>query len=348
MIIHAGFPKTGTTALQARLRHNEQKLYESGILYPRSSNNAHHKPASALVNRKVGWDIPKTSSSDWEQFVESLASTKAETILISSEFFAGAKIQNIKQIRKDLPEFKIEIIFTLRSLNEIIPSIYQQNLKKGLTHTYPEWITKKFMSTNGDLLKKPKLINHAEVISRWASIFGEQNLTLVMGDSSNPHELFRNFEECIGVSNLEPSEKRLNRSLTIRESEILRQVNMEIRSIWSWRDYQMFVRKGFVKQITDHPSDSREKFQTPAFLFSIVDSFAEQQVQMLKKLNIRVLGNLDLFLQRNAQASEVAEATFTNVEKDVKETLNRLQKERQKYNSLLGRIPRKLRSLLHR
>lgn len=348
LIIHAGFPKTGTTALQARLRHNERILSESGILYPESKNNAHHRPAAALVGRVIGWDKNKRSSDEWQDFVEWIKSRDEECILISSEFFTAAKLKALKQLKNDLADFKIDIVFTLRSLDEIVPSIFQQNLKKGATQTYPEWLSKKFISKSGELLKKPKLINHSAVISQWVSIFGAQNVTLIMADSSRPETLFSHFEEYLGVSGFKDSEKRLNRSLTITESEIIRRINLAIKSKWSWSDYHKFMRQGYIKKITNLPSVSKEKYQTPTFLQPIISDFAQEQISVINQFNINVLGDISSFARMRVQTSAVPALNETLIENEVNSALTDLNRDRKKYNSWRAKVFRLLRRIIHK
>ena len=62
IVIHAGFFKTGTTALQSSLAANREKLLQNGVLYPAlSSGNAdrstgQHRAAWAIKGRHWGWE----------------------------------------------------------------------------------------------------------------------------------------------------------------------------------------------------------------------------------------------------------------------------------------------------
>ncbi len=61
LIIHAGFPKTGTTSLQEALSANRQILLANGIYYPHAGDHyphmgdkAHHLAAFAISGRIWG------------------------------------------------------------------------------------------------------------------------------------------------------------------------------------------------------------------------------------------------------------------------------------------------------
>ncbi len=308
LIIHAGFPKSGTTALQAAFRENSQLLLDHGIHYPESVNDAHHTGIASLVGRSVGWTPIKRSEEMWDYFAKQIVESKFNTILISSEFFSSARPESIMKIRNDFSDFDVEIIFTLRSLDSIIPSIYQQNLKKGAVATYPQWISKKFLTVDGNLLSKPRLINHSEIINAWVNEFGADKVSLVMADTSQPEMLYRHIEKILGIGNLNPVATRaLNRSLTIRECEILRLINQATVGNWSWYEYRKIIRQGWVKELSGTPaSGNYVKYSTPDFLKGTVSDYANGQIDRIQKSGIRVFGNLDIFASTQDSPRELS------------------------------------------
>jgi hypothetical protein len=350
LIIHAGFPKSGTTALQASFRENNQVLKASGIEYPETKNDAHHGAAAALVGRSIGWQSTKRDQSNWQEFVQSINDSTSDVVLISSEFLTAAGKKQIKRIKEDFAQFHIEIFFTLRPLNRIIPSIYQQNLKKGSIHSYPEWISKKFMTETGELRQTPRLINHAQVIENWAKVFGAENISLIIGDSRQPELLYRLTEKLLGISQLSQVHTRaLNRSLTVRECEILRRVNASVNKKWSWYEYQKLVRQGYVKEITGTKSTSGESgFQTPQFLQDVISNFASNQIKVIEKLGVRVLGDIQQFCNTEQNQKDVVPLDEFQIAREFKIVMGHLNWRRRKYRlnplAILRRIKNKVLS----
>lgn len=348
LIIHAGFPKSGTTALQASFRENSQILKASGVEYPETKNDAHHAAAAALVGRSIGWQSSKRDQANWEELVRSINESPSDVVLISSEFLTAAGKKHIRRIKEDFSDFHIEIFFTLRPLNRIIPSIYQQNLKKGSIHSYPEWISKKFMTDTGELRQTPRLINHAQVIETWAKVFGSENVSLIIGDSKQPELLYRLTENLLGISELSQVHTRaLNRSLTVRESEILRRVNSSVKQNWSWYEYQKLIRQGYVKEITGTKNNSGESsFQTPQFLQEVIANFANSQIETIQKLGIKVLGDLQLFATADQNQKEVVALDESQIAREFKIVMGHLNWRRRKYRlhplAILRRIKNKL------
>ena len=333
LIIHAGFPKSGTTALQASFRESAEVLRAADIEYPPSQNDAHHAGVAALVGRSIGWQPSKRDLAAWHNFVQMIKDSKSQTILISSEFFAAANENQINQIKADFSEFTVQIFFTLRPLNRIIPSIYQQSLKKGSTLAYPEWISKKFMSPTGELRSLPNLINHAKVIQEWAKVFQGRNIAVVIADSNKPEFLYESTCLYLGISRLEILEKRaLNRSLTVNECEVLRRINSSVKHKWNWDEYQKIIRQGYLKDLTAVKSLSGgSQFHTPEFLQDVIANFAKVQIEIINNLDIHVLGDLQLFasVDRNRNSSPAIEES--QVARDFKIVMGHLNWRRRKY-----------------
>jgi len=333
LIIHAGFPKSGTTALQASFRENADVLRAANIEYPPSQNDAHHAGVAALVGRSIGWQTSKPDLAAWDNFVRILKESNSQTILISSEFFTAANENQINRIKADFSEFTVQIFFTLRPLNRIVPSIYQQNLKKGSTLTYPEWISKKFMSPTGELRDQPNLINHANVIQKWAKVFQDRNIALIVGDSNKPELLYEYTSSLLGITQLKSVEKRaLNRSLTVNECEVLRRINTSVKQKWNWDEYQKLIRQGYLKDLTATKSLSGEgQFHTPVFLQDVISNFAKTQIEIIRSLEILVLGNLQLFasVDDNQKGSPAIEES--QVARDFKIVMGHLNWRRRKY-----------------
>lgn len=297
IIIHAGFPKSGTTALQASLNEYKKSLRDQGIVYSTAWNNAHHRPAWAVMGYVFGWEGKGGSTtpiSVWEKFVRQIKKSK-KTFLISSEFFSHAPKEVVQRIHDDLAADDIEIIFTLRPFAKILPSRYQQSLKKGKKWTYEEWLSKVFseVSTHQD---DSYMIDYAGILKTWADVFGQENVTLVLTDETNPDNLYRRFEQAVGISSNTlqvATTKKLNRSLTGSEVSILRAVNERKPKKWKWDQYRYFIRGNFVKYLSDHPSKFPQdpKLELPNSSLDNLATYAKSQIAQIDSLGIQILGN---------------------------------------------------------
>lgn len=299
-ILHAGFHKTGTTALQNSLFDKQESLATSGINYPSLDQ---HSAAWGLNKAMWGWGDrggKRFSDVEWGRFVRR-ANAEKDTFLASSEFFCEANEANIRRIKAEITAAEKQIIFTMRPLASIFTSQYQQYLKYGLKLTYEEWLHE-MLDNPGKSKYNPtfwKRNRQDEVLAKWAEVFGKENITLVIADEKNPNLLYENFADAAGLPHglLEPSETGRNRSLTTNESELLRQINLKYPTDRSWHDYRAFIRAGAIKAITDSefPADG-EKPLTPKWAIDRIAEISKQQVESIKAAKYKVLGDLDNLL----------------------------------------------------
>lgn len=302
IIIHPGFPKSGTTSLQASLMQAQSSLSNQGIFFDPAWNNAHHRPAWAVTNYVFGWNKnggESTPISAWENLVSEIEAAP-KTALITSEFLIQADEKTVRRIKNDFGNVDFKIVFTLRAFAKILPSRYQQSLKKGRTWTYDEWLKSVFDSG----FSKVNLTDYAGIIKKWADIFGVENVSIVIADESNPENLLRGFEIACGMSagTLQPAKvKRLNRSLTESEVEILRQVNLRKPKKWKWRQYNEFVRGKFVRTLSDNPSKfpNDQKLQLPTWAIDSLEPYSRDQISRLRNLGVDIRGDIDSLLSKN-------------------------------------------------
>ena len=309
IIIHPGFPKSGTTALQASLMQAKSELASQGIVFNPPWNNAHHRAAWALTNYMFGWDGKGGSTTPIEAWTSLCSDVKSEsdTVLITSEFFIRADLTMIERVKADLGIQDIKIVFTLRPFAKVLPSRYQQTLKKGKTWTYDKWLHTILDGDND----KIQLLDYAGIIESWAKVFGASNVDVILADESNPEILYRRFENAISVASetLKPAKiKRLNRSLTASEVEILRQVNLRKPKKWKWEQYRYFVRGNFVKFLSDNPSKFKdeEKLRLPTWAIEAMTPYAKAQISKIDSLGLSIQGDIGSLFSEKVGADSTA------------------------------------------
>ena len=187
LILHIGFPKTGTSSIQRNLASNQKFLLKEGILYPTletypSITYKHmHWPVSATygyTNNYVTNDKKHTHQSLSKVFKEISESKKINKVIISDEGLVSY-IQNINQIRslkKCLEYFNVKIICYVRKqysyFESFIPTIvrggyYINNLEKQLE-----------LDKHSHHFRNQELYNLNEILLKWEKVFGTKNIIL--------------------------------------------------------------------------------------------------------------------------------------------------------------------------
>jgi hypothetical protein len=304
VVAHVGFHKTGTTALQESFAETREELKTHGVTYPDFGQKAHHRAAWALIGRTWGWKNRGGAQfpiAEWEKVIKSVKKNRGTT-LISSEFFCELDEEKINKFKADVKVEDVTIVFTLRPLVKLLSSSYQQYLKYGLTPTYEEWLHS-VLDTPGVSKLTPtfwKRHEHGRVISQWAKTFGPENVVVVVADETQPTAIFEAFNSILGIpaGTLTQIEGvASNRSLSYEEICLLLEVNKNFPKKRDWSEYEIYIREGAIKHLTDKVKVSKdaEKLLTPQWALDKVREIGAESVRQIKASGVTVMGDLDRF-----------------------------------------------------
>ncbi|MBU3692266.1 MAG: hypothetical protein FGM47_01955 [Candidatus Nanopelagicaceae bacterium] len=302
LVIHAGFHKSGTTALQESFDAQSEELKEHGVIYPNIGRKAHHRVAWALTQRTWGWSKrggERTSRKYWTDLAKSVNSSNAETIVISSEFFSELDGDAIRTISNEIRNRKIQVLFTVRPLVKLLGSSYQQYLKYGIKADYTTWLHS-VLDNPGESKINPTFWMrhfHGKVVARWVDVVGPQNVSVIIVDESNPEFLFDSVNAYLGLpkSFLKAQETGSNRSLTMEEIALLIEINKRFPKDREWDEYEVFIRDGYVRRLTDHikPSADSGKLPTPAWAIQKGNEVGAQNKAELIATGAKIIGDID-------------------------------------------------------
>lgn len=349
IVIHAGFFKTGTTALQSSLAANREKLLQNGVLYPAltsgdaSRSTGQHRAAWALKGRHWGWEGEggkKTPISVWKNLAKQMNAFDG-TSLFSSEFLAELLVEDVERMKKRIKSEKVEVVFTLRPLVKMLPSQYQQSVKYGMRLDYEAWL--KRVLNGDDSMVQHKTFwerhDHPGVIQRWVDVFGAENVTLVVVDETQPNLIYETFNSILQlpVGLLGPvEEKGLNRSLTWEEICLLLELNKKFDRKLGWGEYASMIRNGIFRSLTDVPArDGQQKLLTPEWAVTQAKQITSDNIAKLKNMGIKIIGDLDS--TANADVPTGSNEPLTSISLDYAADLLLLHKQ----EALLRDVPGK-------
>ena len=302
ILFHAGFHKTGTTALQSALASSRSVLQETGVLYP-GDLRSHHRAAMAVMERTWGWQSkggrpPRMGY--WER-VRDESIAHPGRVIISSEAFSLAKDQVVDRIVAELGADRLHMVVTLRHFAALLASSYQQYLKYGLDVPYEAWLRAVFEAPPA-CPPSPNFWrrnDHAGVVQRWADRLGPERVTVVVLDDSDRGGLYRTFEQLLGlpVGTLvpDPEISASNRSMTAAEAEMLRLVNAGGARDLAWPEYQDGVRRGAILRMVESrtPGPDEPRLATPAWAVEAAQEVGRTNARRLTEMGVRVIGDLD-------------------------------------------------------
>jgi hypothetical protein len=320
LIVHAGFHKTGTTALQSSFSAARVELKKSGLVYPDTGAKAHHKAIYSLMERSWGWEgANPVNKKKWQELVRKV-NRAPKTAIISSEFLCELESNQIKKFQSDLKIQNTKIYFTLRPLLKIVPSAYQQHLKIGIRSDYEKWLHS-ILDVPGESTLTPSFWvrhMHAEVLQKWVSIYGRENIKVVIVDENNPGFMYEVFNKELGLKNiLKPQkDKDSNRSLTLNEVALLRRINKIFPRRRGWHSYESFIRQGTFKYLTNkiEPDRHEPRLLTPEWAVEKIREISRASVAQIKDLGIEIIGDIDSFEKASVPTGSTVEPETIPVE----------------------------------
>lgn len=155
VIVHIGFHRTGTTAIQYALAAGRQELARSGVLYPfvgcpKAAPHGHHLLPWSLKRRPQ--EIPsfrgiRETFSDarrdklWREFGKEIEESGAHTVVLSSEEFDTLTDEEISSINYWMPAGVIIPIAFVRNHADFVESMYRITiLYHGFSGSMKEYI----------------------------------------------------------------------------------------------------------------------------------------------------------------------------------------------------------------
>jgi hypothetical protein len=297
-LLHIGPHKTGTTSVQGALFAARDLLPEHGVVFPAHSRHPMEAVLAACARPAMMGDTAPTEK-HWTRLLEQVRATGGKTSVISSEFFADTEDDDtIARIVGQLGGERVHVLVTLRPLVRIMPSQWQQYVQNGLRMGYEDWLTHMlrkapYEQPNPSFWRRHR---HDRLVERWVRAVGAQRVTVVVVDDRDRGGLMRTFERLLGLPEnlLQPVPDTANRSLTLAETEMLRNLNKEFRGNGLPDElYSRLVRNGAVMHMknTCSPSPEDVKILTPEWAVRAAAGIGAEAARRIGELGVRVVGD---------------------------------------------------------
>jgi hypothetical protein len=301
-LLHIGFRKCGTSALQSALRQARPQLPALGVEYPGIHLN-HTTGARSVTQRTTGWvsrGAKPMPRKDWRELVEEVAAIGHDRkAVISSEFFEVADDATIGTIAEGLGGDRMHVVVTVRPLEKILPSAWQQSVQFGIRRSYDDWLQ---LVLNGSAADKAHRVfwehhGHDQVLARWARNLGPDRVTLIVLDERDRLLPFRSLETMLGLprGTLNEVSGHTNRSLTMAEAELVRRVNVELFAHQvSWDEFTYWIRRGAAHEmwLKRKPEPDEARITTPRWAVERAAEIAADLPDRIARLGIEVVGDL--------------------------------------------------------
>ncbi len=302
VLLHVGPHKTGTTALQGALIASQPALKSHDVGVGTLGRAA---PSAVTQHRMTGRPVGTFPDiSEWHKQLKQARKNRKHKFVLSSEIFGTATSSQARRIVDDLGGGRVRVLITVRPLEKILPSTWQQRVKHGGTKRMMPWLKGIMRGPHvSDMGERAAWFwhrhDHAALAQRWADVVGPENVRVLIVDSSNPDQLYRDAEALIGVPahTLVPG-PRANRSMTAVETEAVRQVFVAIKPTTSmWHGF-LWVSRGAVLDLLDNrvPGKDEARIALPRWAVLRAREFGAAALETLSASPIQVIGDPEVMV----------------------------------------------------
>ena len=257
LVLHVGFPKTGTSSIQAYCTQNQEALKAQGTLYAKTGRVLWFKERERHVGLAMAFRPPHMAPTGLmrsyglvrararrrftQKFLRDLdreiaRSPGVHTVILSDEALGGFPDRAIPQLLHDemTQRFdQVSVLCMVRDPVGYLTSNYAQEVKMGGTRLWPEFL--QAMLAHNFFLDK---------IQGWQEIFGAENVLVRV----LKQDAVADFGEALDLPGGLRDVARANPSLSRQGIELLRVVNAAYEAQGKKRPGS--VRKAFVAHMT--------------------------------------------------------------------------------------------------
>jgi len=294
-LLHIGPHKTGTSAIQGAFDLARGRLAEHGVVYAGAARQP-MRATLAVTGRPAMLGEAQPDMAYWDRLVQNIREAGDQRVVISSEFFADGDDEAARRVVADLGGPRVHVVVTLRPLDKVMPSQWQQFVQNGFCTPYLEYLDRILRRPDRPIPRFWLRHRHDKLVARWAAAAGADHVTVIVVDGSDRLALLRTFESLLGLPAglLVPEDDVVNRSLTLAEAELVRQLNEEFkRREWPGDSYAKFLRYGAVRQMkARRPLPDEPQITTPAWALEQVAEISAEMTRNIAALGVRVVGDL--------------------------------------------------------
>ncbi|UYM06972.1 hypothetical protein [Solicola gregarius] len=297
-LVHIGPPKTGTTAIQLALFKRRADLREHGIVFPGKG----YRPRAAGW-AVIGAGVPRgrreqPTMADWQALVDEVAAAGDQRVVVSNESFADGYADAVQTIVDGLGGERIHVVHTVRRVDKLLSSHWQQRVQAGLTVPYDEWLRIALGEPNPENGHWRGFWRHhdlADVMDRWVSAAGADKVTLIIADESDHLLLPRLFERFLDLpaGYLRLPEDRANRSMSLNEIEMVRRLHaLGKKAGWDADLFRQVMRFGVTETMMRRPRDPDDsRIELPAWAAERSAELNQERADIVRSLGVRVIGD---------------------------------------------------------
>lgn len=196
-VLHIGLMKTGTTYLQGILSQNREALALAGWSYPGRRENQQHA-CYGICGSDIYWvadDNPYRAAGG--KLVTELRDRETD-VVVSAEALSSMSETGIERFLSTVGT-PTSVTLTVRPLDRLLPSAWQQTLKSGATDSQDSFLVQ-LREARPSLAGMWRTYAFGHIVRRWAAFCPVD--VVIVPRSSRRDALWELFREAVGLPDL--------------------------------------------------------------------------------------------------------------------------------------------------
>ncbi|UDY24548.1 hypothetical protein [Nocardioides sp. Kera G14] len=289
VVLHVGLMKSGTSYLQRRLGSAADPLAAAGVLFPGPEWRVQVDAVGDALGRGTGQEPMATGA--WHRLVAEIDAHPG-TAIVSMEWLTPSPAAKLARVVESFPSSRVEAVVTVRDLGRTVPSMWQESLKNGRSHTFADYVTDVRRRAGRTSFWNEQ--DAGSVVAKWAGLVGVDATTVVTlpPPGADRELLWQRFCEAAGIDPAAAAPvPSSNESLSAEAAEVLRRVNLALEPVGlSASDYSRLVKFPLAKGVLSarRPGEQAIGFRARRW----VQALAREQQQVIAATGVRIVGDL--------------------------------------------------------
>lgn len=282
VVVHIGVHKTGTTSLQHALANAHGQLAAAGVI------------ERSRWNRRSLLQMFLANSPEWRTARTDI-NAHSGRVVVSHESLCEASPEQARDFLTQVAGKRpVTVLITVRSLAALLPSTWQQLLKKGLSASYDEFLHEALDNVGDPGVVFWRRNDYSAVADRWAALVGLDRVVVAVSEKEFPERNLRVIEELCrvpaGTLTLE-GVARTNSSMSFPEAEFLRAINSEVSDLPK-AQYKQIVRMGAVPRLRAFDPDP-ERIPLPRWAAEGAAAEGQRLAEQLATSGVTIVGDIE-------------------------------------------------------
>jgi hypothetical protein len=296
-VVHIGPYETHAAALQQAMHRRRAQLREHGVVYPGETRRPMRAGLAVLGRQPRG--RRRVDIGEWQALVAEVNKARKARVCVSTEDFGTAGPEQARRIVADLGGERVHVVAVARRLDKVLPAHWQERIKSHRTRPYESWLRGVLGDDPTDPDYKSVWASHdlPQMVGRWESAVSYDRFHVIVTDDSDVNWLSDVFESLLGLPDgMLRLADRANSSLSANAAELLRRINATfLQRKWPDEVYFRLVQQGMVADLVkgDRAELDQPMPPPPAWAAERIAQLADERIEQLRSLGVRVIGDLD-------------------------------------------------------